>query len=91
MYEDVLSIFTKRRSIRSYTTQLVEPEKIEILLKAAMSAPSACNTQPWEIIVTQDNNILQKLRDVLPMGRYNAPCAITICGNLNLCKHTKKM
>lgn len=36
-----------RRSIRSFIKEKkVEPEKIEILLRAAMQAPSACNKQP---------------------------------------------
>jgi len=51
MYEDIMSIFTKRWSIRSYKNTPVENEKIEFLLKAAMVAPAACNTQPWEIII----------------------------------------
>lgn len=91
MYEDVLSFFTRRRSIRSYKTIPVENEKIEFLLKAAMAAPSACNTQPWEIIVVTDNNVLAEIREKLPMARYNAPCAIVVCGNINLCRNTKQM
>ena len=91
MNEEILNIFTKRRSIRSFTDQPVEQDKIELLLKAAMAAPSACNTQPWEIIITQDENILKEVRNVIPMGRYNAPCAITVCGNTKLCKSTKQM
>lgn len=91
MYDDVLSFFMKRRSIRSYTQKPVEQEKIDILLKAAMSAPSACNTQPWEIIVSYEQETLDEIKNALPMARYNAPCAITICGNTHLCRSTKQM
>ncbi|MCX7771956.1 MAG: nitroreductase family protein, partial [Clostridia bacterium] len=38
------SVFTRRRSIRPYQDRPVESERIDILLKAAMAAPSACNT-----------------------------------------------
>ena len=40
-----------RRSIRSYTDQDVEPEKIEAILEAGMAAPSGKNGQPWDFIV----------------------------------------
>ncbi len=91
MYEDVLSFFTRRRSIRSYLDKPVEEEKVNVLLQAAMAAPSACNTQPWEIIVTRETVVLTALREALPMARYPAPCAITVCGNTDLCRNTKQM
>jgi nitroreductase len=90
MYEEVLNFFTKRRSIRSYKDKPVEKEKIEFLLKAAMSAPSACNNQPWEIVVVTDEDIINKIKEKLPMARYNAPCAIVVCGNTHLCRNTKQ-
>src|SRR5674476_821539 len=91
MHEDILSFFMKRRSIRSYQERLVEKEKVEFLIKAAMSAPSACNTQPWEFIIVTENDVLQEIRTQLPMARYNAPCAIVVCGNTHLCRNTKQM
>ncbi len=91
MYDEILGFFTKRRSIRSYQDKPVEEEKIKILLQAAMAAPSACNTQPWEIIVTQDQSVLEEIREALPMARYIAPCAITVCANTDLCRNTKQM
>ena len=44
------SIF-HRVSIRKYTDQKIEEEKIMQMLRAAMAAPSACNQQPWEYYV----------------------------------------
>jgi nitroreductase len=41
----------ERRSIRNYKNQIVEPEKIELLLEAARLAPSACNLQPFRALV----------------------------------------
>ena len=35
-----------RASVRSFDGRKVEAEKIELLMKAAMAAPSACNQQP---------------------------------------------
>jgi nitroreductase len=77
----VIDIIFQRRSIRKYTDQPVEPEKIELLLKAAMAAPSAVNSQPWEFVVVTENEMLEKLRGKLLFGRYNAPVAITVCGS----------
>jgi len=91
MFEDTLCFFMNRRSIRSYTDIPVEEEKIETILKAAMSAPSACNAQPWELIITRDKTILDEIRQALSSGRYNAPCAITVCANKRLCRHTNEM
>ena len=39
------SIF-HRVSIRKYQEKKIEQEKVELLLRAAMAAPSACNQQP---------------------------------------------
>ena len=54
------SIFT-RRSIRVYTAQPVEEEKIERILRAGMQAPSAKNEQPWEFLVVRNRDKLIQL------------------------------
>ena len=74
-----------RTSIRRYTEKKVEPEKIELLLKAAMAAPSAANRQPWSFIVVTEKNVLQQLADTLPYAKMTAeaPLAIIVCGNMD--------
>ena len=73
-------IFT-RVSIRRFTPQPVEAEKVEQLLRAAMAAPSATNQQPWEFVVVTDPQTLQTLSQCTPyaspMGR--APLGIVPC------------
>jgi len=44
----------KRQSVRRYQTKPIEQEKIELMLKAGMQAPSAANQQPWEFLVITD-------------------------------------
>ena len=90
MYEDVLQFFMRRRSIRAYQNRPVESEKIEVLLKAAMLGPTACNMQPWEFIVVTDPELLSSMREGLLMGRYNAPCAIVVCGNVKLVRGSEQ-
>jgi nitroreductase len=45
---DILDAIFKRRSVRVYERKPVEKEKLVDLLKAAMAAPSASNSRPWE-------------------------------------------
>ncbi|GKX67216.1 nitroreductase family protein [Inconstantimicrobium mannanitabidum] len=66
-----------RRSIRKYEDRPVEREKIDELLRAAMQAPSAANQQPWEFIVVEDKNNLNKLSLVSPYSKLVAGSAVT--------------
>ena len=43
---DFINIAKQRHSVRSYTNQKVEPEKLEQILEAAHVAPTAANLQP---------------------------------------------
>jgi nitroreductase len=79
-----LETIFRRRSIRKYTDQPVEPEKLDLLLKAAMAAPSAMNCRPWEFIVVTDPEKLAQFRKRLIFGDRNAPAAIVVCGNPSL-------
>ena len=67
-----------RVSIRKFTDQQVEHEKILAMLRAAMQAPSAHNQQPWEFYVVTDKNMLEKLSHIskYSMCIKNAPIAI---------------
>jgi len=73
-----------RRSIRRFQEKPVEPEKIELLLKAAMAAPSARNSKPWEFVVVTEPLMLDKVRGAMTFGKFNAPMAIIVCGNLSI-------
>jgi nitroreductase len=80
----VLDAIFKRRSIRKYTGQPVEPEKLDLLLKAGMAAPSAMNCKPWEFILVTEPEKLAQFRTRLIFGDRNAPAAIVVCGNPGL-------
>ena len=49
-----LELTQNRQSDRAYSDKPVETEKLEHILEAARLAPSACNAQPWKIIVVSD-------------------------------------
>lgn len=59
-----------------------------LLLKAAMSAPTACNSQPWEFIVVTESETLDRIRSRLLFARYNAPAAIVVCSNVNIANNS---
>ena len=67
-----------RTSIRQYKNQPVEQEKIDIMLKAAMAAPTAVNLQPWHFIVINDKKTIDLLAGPRPT---NAPLMIAVCGD----------
>ncbi len=58
---EVLRAIKERRSIRSFKTDPVEPEKIEAILEAARWAPSGKNTQPWRLVVVQSQEKREQL------------------------------
>lgn len=64
------SIF-HRVSIRRYTEQMVEDEKLEKLMRAAMAAPSACNQQPWEFYIVTNK---EKIQQLATATKYATPC-----------------
>jgi len=61
MDNPVLKAIAERRSIRSYKTEKVTREQIDILLKAAEEAPSARNSQPWHFSVVQNPALLAEI------------------------------
>ncbi len=78
-YENILS----RTSVRKYADREVSPQLRDALLRAAMSAPSGVNRQPWEFIVVDDRALLTRLGASLPYAAMaaRAPMAIVVCGN----------
>lgn len=58
----------KRRSIRKYTSQPVEQEKIDYLLRCALMSPSAKRTCPWEFVVVRDEAKLRPLEGCRTYG-----------------------
>jgi nitroreductase len=75
-----------RRSIRKFTKEPVSDEIVKELLKAAMSAPSAVNQQPWHFIVIRERQILDEIPKIQPYSQMlrDAPVAVVVCGDLNL-------
>ncbi len=78
---EVINAMLARRSIRKYKDTPVPREILEILLQAAMAAPSAMNSQPWEYVVVTDPKTLEDLRNNLMFAKMKAPAAICVLGS----------
>ena len=51
---DFKELCLERESVRSYTSQEVEQEKLDYVLECVRLAPSAVNFQPWKFYVVKD-------------------------------------
>ena len=82
-YEMIIS----RSSVRRFSA-LLTPEETDALLRAAMSAPTAMDYQPWHFVVINDNATKESLRSFLPYAKMiNENCTgIVVCGDINLYK-----
>lgn len=81
-----LECILTRTSVRQYQPdRTISRDTVETLLRAAMSAPTAVNKQPWAFIALDDRAALDSLAQVLPYARMltKAPLAIVTCGDLS--------
>lgn len=74
---DFLNLAKKRYSVRSYTSQKVEQEKLAAILEAANVAPTAVNYQPQRLLVVQSEEGLNNIGKAANV--YGAPLAIIVC------------
>jgi nitroreductase len=72
-----------RRSIRKYKDHPIEKDKLDIILKSAMYAPSAMNLQAWHFIVIDDRGVLSEIIKSIPHAELlrQTPAAVLVCGD----------
>ena len=69
-----------RYSVRAYTSQPVEEEKLEQVLEAARLAPTAANRQPFQLIVIRTLGRESELRRVYKAAWFSqAPIIVCAC------------
>ncbi len=61
---DILEIIKNRRSVRKFTAQEIEEEKIEKILEAGRWAPSGKNNQPWKFYLLKEKAKLSELANL---------------------------
>ena len=60
--QGVLDTLLKRRSIRDFSDKPVSRELIETCIRAAGTAPSGANHQPWHFVAISNPDIKRKIR-----------------------------
>jgi nitroreductase len=81
---DMIDLLRKRRSIRTFTREKVDPETIALLVEAALRSPSSRGINPWEFVVVDDEGLLSGLSRSKEHGSEflkNAPLAIVVCAD----------
>lgn len=79
-----MELLEKRRSIRRFTEQAIAPEKVRILVEAALRSPSGKGTNPWEFILVDDRQTLLNLSQAKAHGAAllkGAALGIVICAH----------
>ena len=66
--DSFIELCQRRRSIRKYTHQPVEQEKIDYLLRCALMSPSSKRTNPWEFVVVRDEAKLRQMASCRTYG-----------------------
>ena len=61
---DVINAIMDRRSIRQYLDKPVEHEKLEVVVRCGINAPSGVNRQPWIIRVVEDQQLIKDVTEV---------------------------
>ena len=93
----VLSNIMARRSIRKYLDKPVEHEKLEVIVKCGINAPSGMNRQPWIVRVVEDQKLIADVNEVFKQENpeqvardkdfknmfRNAPNLICVCTPVN--------
>ena len=93
----VLSNMMARRSIRKYLDKTVEHEKLEVVVKCGINAPSGMNRQPWIVRVVEDQKLIADVTEVYKQENAdqvardknfknmfrNAPNLICVCTPIN--------
>ena len=93
----VLSNIMARRSVRKYLDKPVEHEKLEVIVKCGINAPSGMNRQPWIVRVVEDQKLIADVTEVFKQENpeqvardkdfknmfRNAPNLICVCTPAN--------
>jgi len=75
-----LELVKNRISVRQYTSERIEDEKLAYILECARLAPSAVNYQPWQFLVIKNDDIKQSIRECYHAQWFaEAPVYIVAC------------
>ena len=79
-----IDLIRNRRSIRKFTNEAIEADKIELLKEAALRPPSSMGHNPWEYIFVTDRQLLPQMSKAKPHGSSflaGAALGIVVCAD----------
>lgn len=85
-FEELTTLFLRRRSVRWYKQQHVPLSLIQKTVNAAALAPSACNRQPYRFVIVNDPDWAQKVAECAGGTAgyaYQLPAVIIVIGDLS--------
>lgn len=75
---DFKTLSAARYSLRKFSSQSVEREKLDLILEAGRSAPTAHNYQPQRVFVLQTPEALEKA-DACSGSHFHPPVILAVC------------
>ena len=85
----VLEAIFARRSIRRYKNETVDSEDLDLILKAAASAPTAGNIHNYSIIVIKDPRKREKLFELTNMQPWVRSCNVILIFVVDAYRHKR--
>jgi nitroreductase len=80
----MIELLRKRRSIRKFTREKVNPAKVELLVEALLRSPTSRGINPWEFVLVDEPDTLAKLARSKQHGSEflkGAPLAVVVCAD----------
>jgi nitroreductase len=80
----MIELIRKRRSVRLYAEKPVEKKVVDVLVETLLRAPTSRNNRPWEFVVVDDRETLERLAGAKESGSQflkGAALAIVICAD----------
>lgn len=81
---ELLEVMQKRRSVRTYTGEVVSEEDVTCILQAGLLSASGKAIRPWEFIVVRNKETLKSMSRCRVAGSQMleaADCAVVVLGD----------
>jgi len=73
-----------RRSHRKFTSDPIDPEDVQLILRAGLMSPTSKGQRAWQFVVVDDAADIEKLADAKDLGSQfikGAPLAVVVLGD----------
>lgn len=73
-----------RRSHRKFTSEPIDPEDVQLILRAGLMSPTSKGQRAWQFVVVDDAADIEKLADAKDLGSQfikGAPLAVVVLGD----------